>query len=475
MKPFTQPLFIACMLGITICNAQLKKITIDFKNKTIDKTNLKKLKKLDNGTFYQIIVTNINQNVYKVVIEKTDTTFGPPLSVPTFASIGMGSLSELLANLKTADQGTAIVTKTEEKDSNNLTTPKMRIERKKTEPLSPQQQIIFTMDSVSLALRIYGDSLTSFLQQVNTLNDNTTRLLLSYALVDQSGTLSTALKKESSFSKLITDFQTHKSVLGSYEFEVKRQFNSYVNQTNSQFNLIQKDRTLKSRDSLIKVTYREVSTVIAQLMDSSLSTQNFTKMLASFIALENNSHDTFTSMPIQFESNKTTLDLWIVPIDTLSRLPLYKTRYQLPVHPIVVWAVSTGFYWSTLSDHAYTTTQPTTDSTYQLIKEKSSSEIGLKATIMLGFRIRHNFYWQFEAGPAVPLYKSPKPRLTIGTGFCYGHRHKITGNIGGIIGQVDRLSAAYSEGTNYKPKPTDYLTSTLNYGKYVSIGYAYTW
>ena len=55
-------------------------------------------KKLKPGDFYQVVVSNINLNDYKVVVEGTDTIFSSPLSFPTFGSIDLSSLQNIISS-----------------------------------------------------------------------------------------------------------------------------------------------------------------------------------------------------------------------------------------------------------------------------------------------------------------------------------------------------------------------------------------
>ena len=97
-------------------------INLDFKTKTFSDTGIIKLEKLHRGDLYQIIINNINLNLYRVNISKTDSFTGSALQFPTFTSLGSDALTALLGNITSLG---GILSKINKKDS----TAKVKLEK----------------------------------------------------------------------------------------------------------------------------------------------------------------------------------------------------------------------------------------------------------------------------------------------------------------------------------------------------------
>lgn len=473
---------------------EVKKLKFNFNTKSFDNGSLEVLEELKQGDFYQISVENINQNIYRVFVTKADSFYSPALTIPTFASMGLGSLSDLLAQLK--DAGGAISLFPMEnstisdpnkisseknkklKGNSNSRSAKIKVDKELTEDIL-ERQIISRINLFEKVLNNSFGELQDSKKAIGQFNDLSVLFYFQYFLLDNPVKGRVNLSNRSyTLSELIQKFQEIKSSLYNIEKKMQDSFNYYKINTNKWYAYIQKNPNFKSKDSLLRLTVREIQSVVSTTYDS-MSTKKLSQFLSSIIELENNVSNSYTSMPLQFQSERNELNFSIIPIDT-NKYPSYRTTYKLPLSAKHFLAVSSGFYWSSLQDENYSIlpAKSGSDTTYSLIKEDASArgEMGMKATLVVGERICKHWYFQGEIGPGVSINKTPKPRLLLGGGFGYGYnRHKILFNCGMILGFTNKISTAFKEKVGYINKPTDYLVSKFTSGYYISVGYGYAW
>jgi hypothetical protein len=89
------------------------KVSFDFR----ERNSITIPKKLRTGDFYQVVVSNINLNDYQVVVKGTDTIYSSPLSFPTFGSIDLSGLENIISSISTSGAVSAIIQESAEKKS----------------------------------------------------------------------------------------------------------------------------------------------------------------------------------------------------------------------------------------------------------------------------------------------------------------------------------------------------------------------
>jgi len=97
-------LFVTLLL-FTIFEIRAQKVSFNFKDKTITGS----LEDLKRGDYYNVEITNINMNLYKVSINNSDTTLESGLTLPSFGSFGTDALSSLLSSLSKLGGATSVL------------------------------------------------------------------------------------------------------------------------------------------------------------------------------------------------------------------------------------------------------------------------------------------------------------------------------------------------------------------------------
>jgi hypothetical protein len=244
--------------------------------------------------------------------------------------------------------------------------------------------------------------------------------------------------------------------------------------------VIRKDKDLTASDSKLKGADSLFNKTIAKALDV-VSPDNILKFTNSIANAQNSVNRSYSTLPLQFSKDQATLDLNITPRSDDSRLQPYSTSITFPIKHQDFWGVSTGMYFGSLYNRAYSTLKSVSssgDTTYKVVSEKPSKfEFGVNAMIRYGRKIRtlqDDLYWQAGFGPGVTVSDKVRARLFLGTGIAKGKRHKILFDIGLVAGYTDQLSVLYKENEDSSvPPPGPLVVSHLHAGGYFSIGYLF--
>src|ERR1700749_184025 len=95
-------------LPLAKCLAQDLTVTFDFKTKQFTDDGLLKLQALKQGDKFQIKIVNINTNLYKVSVNRTDTGTTAALAVPAFSGFSLSDLTTLVGSLTTGGASATI-------------------------------------------------------------------------------------------------------------------------------------------------------------------------------------------------------------------------------------------------------------------------------------------------------------------------------------------------------------------------------
>ncbi len=473
--PYIALLFFICFSNTAM--GQTKKVIINFKDKSID--SLQNLEKLGRGETYQIQIDSINLNLYKVTINNMDSTIETPLAFPFFSSFSNDALSGLLAKLSAlGDKVGPVIVPTPRESLKMVQRDGVEVSGKM---LWPEDMVINQPSELEMVLfeKLLNTELNIIALFKNDIDNFCYHLhnyLLSYTVLYKKSDLYTALKSDfTSIASILDSIKDYRKKIDTILREVVNDYYFYDLNVSKYRLEINKNKGLKERDSLLRVSYWEFLKVIdsaSSKMDSKFSTD----IMKTIISLDNNASETFVSLPLQFTGDKTDLTITISPKDATSNLPEFSTRYIFPIKKSTFYGVSSSFFMTNMHDSAYSVqTKIGIDTTYSLIPETPGRfQFGFSAMFKFGMRVNSNNFFQLGIGPGITITDKIKPRLLAGLGYAYGDKHKLIIDIGANIGYVDRLSKVYSTDVSYKIQPSDYMVSSIRMNLYFSLGYIFT-
>ena len=219
------------------------------------------------------------------------------------------------------------------------------------------------------------------------------------------------------------------------------------------------------------------------LVYQTINAEKVTTLLKSIILLDNNSNETFVSLPQQLNGNETQIKIQIVPAATDSNLPSYSTVLKFTQKQKFFTGMSMSFYYAGFNDEIYSTTAITTgtNTNYRLVNENNSKgETGVVSLLHFGCKPWINNATNLKdlalnivIGPALALTKNVRPRVAVGGGLSYGRKNMITLNALYMAGYIDKKSTAYDLNTDYSVAPTNITVSKLAGSFALSLGYIY--
>ena len=76
-------------------------------------------------------------------------------------------------------------------------------------------------------------------------------------------------------------------------------------------------------------------------------------------------------------------------------------------------------------------------------------------------------------GAGLTLESKPKPRVMFGIAFVTGEKNRLLISVGGIAGNVSRLSNAYDINGEYIKTPSGVVKDVMKAGGFLSINYSF--
>ncbi len=476
-------LLCTCLMLGTIVKAQdtvpkvqaavSKTIIIDFASKPLPTLAVENIKP---GEFYQIKIDNINQNLFKVSLTSADTVLSTPQQTPTFGKVdldmfskiitGIGPFATSVAQTQVADGALDIDRLAAYMEYMKYATPgdvkpikKKEIEERMTKEDGNLSRAKLSIDQIvaridSLKLEVYKLKLYALKVTNPATTFNFTQALQAVENVRDS------------ISALTADLSTKKKSYEAFSSDDKNK------------EIIAKDSALAKADDLIKKAYDKSLTALSELQ-ASVSADKTYELLSQLVFIENNASNTYTSLPIQLNGERSKVNLSITPRDEKYNLQSYYTQIVFPQNIKPYTVVGLSFYGSNLHDKAYSTIKTMiNDSTasYSFKEEDlTKAEVGVAALLRFGTKFKNSdkFGIHGSIGAGVSLSNKIKPRVLFGGGFSYGKKHMFALDFGGILGYVDRLSSAIDLSQAYLEKPETITVSKLRVGVFASIGYVY--
>lgn len=459
MKRLNFTLLICLFSILTIAQ---KKIQIDFSTKTtptIDVNNIKQ------GEYYQIVINNINQNLFKVSLTTIDTILSKPQQTPTFGNFDLDALSKVIAGISPLSTTISWQNFTE---TFSLLKSRASFDAPIIEASSG---IVDRMDEEKGKLSTAKQSVEQIAVRIDNLKLEVYKLKLSsFKLANPSGTYD--------FNKALEDLEKIRKDISDLKTDISTKKNSYEAFSTTNKVAIAKDPDLAANDKSIKESYEKFLSVLSDAL-TSISADKANELLSSIVFMENNSDNTYTSLPIQFMAEQTKVTISVTPRDEKYNLQSYYAQITFPQTINNYTVVGISFYGSSLYDKSYSTIKTKiNDSTFNYNfqdENASKAELGIAALLRHGQKWNNdnNFGGHLSIGGGISISNKIKPRFLFGGGFSFGKKHMLAFDLGGVVGYVDRLSNSIDTSKTYLEKPENITVSKLGVGAFLSIGYVY--
>lgn len=472
---------------LEVINSKTRTIHINFKEKTIDDSEMDNLKY---GDYIRVKIDSLNTFLYKVTINSKDSIIHTSLPSNPFGLISTEVLNGLVAGLSPVNSifTSSLLPPSEEQgeSTEKLSIVNDPIFKKKLRTLLGQnlkdkeQQIDSTVSAI-LNRKIIEqneeyDSILNFKEIYNKITYEGVKYSQSLRL-EQRDTEILRIPNDLDYKKLRKTIDSlNKQIYGKLHYLNKEHLH-YLSILSPLLKLVKEEDSYKEKRTLIDAVQLELTKTYQELLKNT-SSKTQKELLSSFITIKNHLAYRHISLPVPYLGNLKELDINIVPqSDSTSRLSDYSTKLYFPTTKKTFWGISTGFYFAKDLNENYSVKEllnADNDTIYNLIKEDSGkTEIGLKAMVRKGWKINKegNLFWNMGFGPGIKITDKVKPRIFLGTGFAFGRKNKLFADFGAVYMFYDKLSNAVDL-LNNRTKPESILVTATKVQYYFSIGYS---
>ena len=476
---------ILCILtGQLACGQETPKtLRINFSSTEV--TGKDEIENLNPGDLFYVAIDSINLNLYKVLINKTDSTVVKPDSAGNlFANFDLESLTTLASSFSPIGGLIgAFVSRGNDKilvhegDIQDLA-----VTKETPEAIDKEDAVSNVIETIEEAYVAFGEQLSELHElkkEYRKLVNTYTVSLLRYGMsLSNKEARKTPWAKLPDYGNIVDDFDKIYKDLTDLITANNNTFTEYTTQILPYSSVIYGvDSLRKSHEQII--TYYEAQTKKLAEIEAKLDSSTYLPLLKSWIIGTNNSSNKFTSLPIQYSDQLNKLSIEIVPRNAEDRLQDYRTTLVFPSkEKEYFWGVSTGFYASSMTDEGYSLRSEISesDTLFSIVEEDPGSfELGVNAMFRYGRRFfcADSFGWHLGFGPGLSISESIRSRLMLGGGIYGGKKQKILLDAGIILGSVDRLSNLYREGDPLSEQPDRLTVSKTTVGAYVSLSYLF--
>lgn len=422
------------------CEKKPKLIEFNFREKKF--TGFNKLEKINDGEFYQLLIKEINSNIYKITINTSDTILESALTFPTFESISFGSLSALLKSLEESKKLALIQI--------DLVSDDVIIRS--------NEEVIFLYNKMSL--------ISGLAIKIDNIIFGIKKIILTTQFEFYNPTLDTNYSYMENLIKLE---------------ELRNEVNAILEEVNSHkaeydnFLISYPDTISEAAKEVVKNTTNLLNSTISKIsgISTSINADNSFKLLSSVISAVNNKENEYRSMPFRLRGDLASLEISITPRDSVRlNLQSYKTKIEFPDRRMSNLSLGSAFYVSAKSNifNTYNITNKN-DSQYVISKSSNPAEIGILATINY-FPFKDNFF--VSAGTGISISQIIRPRLSFSLGYALGKRNLALIQIGVLLGLNEELNSPYSVGEELSVIPGSITSLRVTTSAFLSVGYAFS-
>jgi hypothetical protein len=466
-------LFILAGLKYSVAQNDVAEITLDFKTKKFSG-----IENVTSGTdYYRLTINNINLNLYKISYKSKDTTFKSTVEFPALTITGLDAIATMIDKLpglsSLSTQAAALVA-----IDSSMGTPENFVKGKDKDKKPKMPEYLDLRAKVETHKNFVIERNLNIKGQyvkIDGLLFDIRKKSLSY--IAESSELKTSLDGGKELQILLDCVAEKRTELKTIEADLlsdQQVFQLLYTTEAPKFNA---DTVLKKAGAELLAMYTASYTANSKLY-AAVSADTLFSTIKSLVLAENNNTGTYISLPVRMDGDQAKLDLTIQGKAGYD-LPDYHTSILFPDAPRAYAGLGASFYYSNMRSDAYSISAVAVDSAttnYTIVNEYHQPyEIGFATLLHVGYKFcdKRNVAWNFAVGPAFSLTKVIKPRLTAGTGVSFGKKQMISIDYLVIGGYVDRLSNAYSEGTNYSAEPESVVVSKLQFAGAIAVGYIY--
>ncbi len=456
-------------------NSDVPTLTFDFATKKFG--NKDEFDKLRKGNSYQIKVTNVNLNNYKVTILNKDSIIATNVtSFPVFDLSMLGGIDDLLGKIDINTLSSGIPKSVLEHMLLGSGTNQVAIDKAKDEMEVRINSEKKELEKLYMLLRGYNarieDIAMGFQYEYLKFRVNNIDVLLNELNnANKDFKIGETLKNMTELRKEIKSVSEKiaKQKLDYLEFASKKKYSEIMK-------LDDFKKADENLQSAFERSIKDADTVLASISYDKIASWLTTYI--DFVNNKNNNEYVSAEQRISDDVVKTTITFTPIPAD--SKLDAFSAKWEFPKKSKMFIGLSMSFYYANLKDEVYSTKATVIDSDnteYRIVNEKNNKgEMGIVSLIHLGWKPFEDkfrdFGFSLVTGPALSLTKEVKPRIAFGGGIAYGEKNMFTLNVLYMGGYVKKLSQAYTvdDVYNSEPNPT---VSKLNGALAFSLGYIY--
>lgn len=462
-------------------------IVLDFQTKQFVK-GFSKLDSIKNsGHLYQLIIKNLNTNLYQVSIGKKDSIRSESgITQDIFSLLNVDNLGKLIAQIPVIES----VIENNKAEVQDLTKQSQELKRQLSSNSNlPSLDIIHNAEAQRIQdnLELY-DEISFYLEQIKKqqdailgLNETIDRLKSDvhyYQIISQIEDVNSPIRDiiPNSFNNLedfVRSIQSLSTKIVEVKKEVDENFFDYQSKLAPKIINTEADSLLKQH-KLIDSTYKTQSLALESL-GKSTDSETLKKLLQFIVNIKNNSKNEYRSLPLQFNGDYGELKISITPRDSVGSLQKYETSIGLPwTKKRNFWALSIGAYHSS-AVHDKDFVISTGENGFEIIEENTGGfEVGANAMIKVGNMFgKSSIGWHFGIGTGVSIGDELKPRVMFGGGPAFGKgNNKLFLDMGVMLGSIDDISNLYEKNTIYNAKPENIKVSRNKAGFFLSLNYS---
>ncbi|WP_018342823.1 hypothetical protein [Cytophaga aurantiaca] len=470
------------MIAQSFAQSKTDTIKLNFQTKHFD--GMDNLEKIKRGEFYQLKITNINLNLYKVSIETKDTIITSTLTFPTFDMANLGGIEDVLSNLSQIAFAEILA-------PNKISDEK---KQKKIDSIffNTKSNAVLKDTSIKNIIKTKILEEKIFLEnEIRTIKTDKVTIekitlsiqkkILSYSILDTLSTYYKSLSTGINIDKILTETDQLRLKIQQISTDLDKHKVNYLTFTSDeQVKIkIKNDTELKDADSLLLESFNSTIKLVDELYES-ISNDKIMSWLTILINKDNNKRP-YISLPQQLNGSETSLKISIIPHKEDSGLPSYMTTIKFPQRKRTYVGIGMGFYGATFKSNTYSTSATVIDSAhtnYKVVNENNQrGEIGLVTLLHFGWRPCKNHDWfalNLSTGPALSFTTTVKPRIALGGGVAFGRNQQMLSiNALYMAGYVDQKSNVYDTNTTYNYKPENVTVNKLAGAFGLSLGYIY--
>lgn len=471
-------------------------IKLDLESKS--KVDLSKLEDIKKGDQYQVEITGINLNLYKVIVNGKDTITTSAMKFPGFGDFGLEAITALVGGVGSVVAKVSEVAAVLDKDTQALiesaTNDKGLKElnnsiadhnkKNKMQPLTllvyadlRENAITKRLNEFSADIGLKASSLLSSKTEIDNLLMKVQLRALELKAVKAP---STSTIDHATTLGEIQRLRTHLQAQQKGIADQQKEHAEYVAKDEVK-KVIDANKDLKELNEKVTGGFGKLTSTVGDASMTIDATKS-TALLETLQALEANAIHAYKSTPMLYTGGDATLNVSIVPLNPGANLQTYTNTFNFPLKNRTYVGVSAAFYGSGLYNDAFSTRSEQnisgadTSMVYYLVDEESvRNELGAAALFTYGAKFYDGgcFGAQFVVGPGISLTDKVRPRLLLGGGFSFGREHMVLVNGGVLAGYVDRRSAVFGEDGPHNGEPSTTTVAKLDGSWFVSLGYLF--